>query len=123
MVEPTKLKPRFLSLCSWRPTRGCGPELAGPSAMRSPGVSSYELPDVGVEGTILLLGGEKGLRILHRGCDLEAVANDAWIAQQARLLTAIVAGDALRVEAVEGGAIVLPFLKTVSQVGRPGRLR
>ena len=53
----------------------------------------------------------KAFAFFDRGCDLEAVANDARIAQQALLFTAIVAGDALRVEAVEGGAIVLPLLQ------------
>ena len=53
----------------------------------------------------------KCLRISYRGRDLQAVANDAGIAQQALQLAAIVAGDALRAEAVEGGAVVLAFLQ------------
>ena len=72
---------------------------------------AYELPDVAVERAEFFLDGKEGFGVLNGGGDLEPVANDAGIAQQNRQFAAIVAGDTLRVEAVEGGAIVLAFLQ------------
>ena len=89
--------------------------LAGTRCPRAPGVdlrlSAHELPDVFVERTKRLLDVEEGFRIAYRGCDFEPVANDAGVAQQAFELAPIVASDALRVEAIEGGAVVLAFLQ------------
>ena len=41
-----------------------------------------ETPDVGVEGSELLLDGEEGLRIAHGAFHLQAVADDAFVREQ-----------------------------------------
>src|SRR5207244_4122764 len=81
----------------------------------SPGIhkwlSADELPDVAVERTKLLLDIEKSSCILQRGCNLEPIANNARVAQQTLNPAAVVTRDALGIESVEGGAVVLAFLQ------------
>jgi len=58
----------------------------------------------GAEGAEPVADAEEALRILDGGIDLEAIADDADVAQQPCALAAAVGGDPVGVEAVVGGA-------------------
>src|SRR5690606_22035527 len=66
-----------------------------------------EAPEIRVEAAERLLHREKRARVRHRRLDLEAVAHDAGIGEQARHPPAIVARDARGIEIVERGAVGL----------------
>ena len=59
----------------------------------------------------LFLDGQERLGILDRRLDLQPVANDAGIREQALLLSLAVLGDDGRVEVVEGFPVVLSLLE------------
>ena len=65
----------------------------------------------------LFLNGEKGSGVLHRGLDLEAVADDAGIREQQLGLAGSIAGDLLRLEVVEG----FPVGRALFQDGFPAQ--
>ena len=64
-----------------------------------------ELPDVVVEGTERRSQVEIGLGIRYEGFDLEPVADDAEIHQQAPAFHGTVAGHFLSIESIEGCAV------------------
>src|SRR5262249_3026017 len=68
-------------------------------------------PQVLVEWTELSLHGQKTLRVLHGGVDLQPVADDARVRQQAISLSLRVFGDDTRLEVGKSGSIVIALLE------------
>src|SRR5437867_7505811 len=87
--------------------------LPAPGVLR--GASADELPDVRVEASVLALDRQERPRVGDRGLDLRAVADDARVVHEPTDPRRGVAGDLLRVEAVER----LPVRRTLSQNRRP----
>ena len=56
----------------------------------------HELPDIAIEGTKLFLYTKKCFGIRNRGCNLQAITDDAWITQQAIDLAAVVSARRAR---------------------------
>jgi len=74
-------------------------------------------PQIICKGAVLLSGGEEGAGVGHRCSDLQPVAHDAGILEESGHLVVVIAGDALRVEAVERSPVVLPL----GEYRRPGQ--
>jgi len=74
-------------------------------------LAAGESPNVVVERAELFLKVQKSLGIPYGGGDLQPVADDAWITQQALHPAAVVAGDACSIESVEGSAVVFSLLQ------------
>ena len=68
-------------------------------------------PEEGVEGTEFLLDLQYGAGIGDRGRDLEAVADDAAILQQAFALGRAIGGDRGDIEVGVSATVVFPFLQ------------
>ena len=83
MVEPTKVKPRFLRSFESASDSGL---VAGTLLQRrgrfTHGPAADEAPHVGVEAAEFPLHGEEGLRVAHRAFHLQAIANDARVGEQ-----------------------------------------
>jgi len=70
-----------------------------------------EAPDVLVECPKLLLDRQKRLGVVDRRLDLQPIANNAGVQQQALLLSLAVLGDDGRIEVVEGFPVVLSLFE------------
>src|SRR5262245_8137480 len=77
-----------------------------PVLQRAP---SGEAPEIRVERAELLLQGEKSARVADRGLDLEAVAHDPGVREQAPRVARPEARDLRGVEARECAPVVLAF--------------
>src|SRR5579871_544761 len=91
--------------------RGLGRDLPD----RPPGVLlrlvANESPNVLVERAEVSLHGQERLGILGGGLDLQPVADDPGVCQQALALLLIIPGDDGGIEVVEGSPVVLSFLE------------
>ena len=85
----------------------------GPGVL--PGLTIHVTPQEGVESAVLFLNGQVALGVADGRLNLEAVAHDAGIGEQASDLRGIIAGDPFRVEMVEHRAVALPL----AQDGEP----
>ena len=81
------------------------------------GFSSNELPDVGIETAKLLLHFQKSLRIVDGGTDLELVADDRRILQQALIIRLCELGNPGRLKICK----CLPVARAPFQDGRPAK--
>jgi len=68
-------------------------------------------PEVAIERAELLLHGEKGLRVRDCGGDLQAVAHDTRVGEEARDLAGVVTRDLPGVEIIEGAAVVFALVQ------------
>ena len=75
----------------------------------------HKLPDVGIEASELLLDFQKPAGVVNRGGDLGLVSDDSRIAEQLLGFSLSISGHLLRIEMIEGEAVVFPF----SQDGVP----
>src|SRR5262249_44067557 len=87
--------------------------MSAPRVLRR--VAADELPDVGIEASVLALHRQERPRIGDRGVDLRPVADDALVVHEPAYPRRGVARDLLRVESVER----LPVRLALSQDGGP----
>jgi hypothetical protein len=83
------------------------------------GLPADETPDIGVEAPELLLDLQEAAGVVDCGRDLEPVADDARVGQEPGDLPFVEPGHPRGVEAGEGAAEILAFLKD-GQPGQPG---
>src|SRR5262245_51956984 len=75
------------------------------------GFAPHKLPDVAVEGAKLILHTKECFGVLHCRGDFESVANDSWIGEEGFDFLRAILRDAMRIEAVEGTAIMCTFIE------------